>query len=921
MTVDISNGPNRGTIYAVWSNIGIPGVNTGSGIDVYMIKSTDQGVTWSSPAQVNQDPFGLGKQHYFPWICCDPTSGTLSCIFYDDRNVTSAKDEVFVANSRDGGQTWEDFKVSDVSFTPSPIPGLAGGYMGDYLGITAQNRRVYPVWSDNRSGHVMAYTSPFETGPPPNQPWVAFQSFQINDANGKLETGETVNLDMAMANIGDQPTTNVNVTLSCNSPYINLINSVALFGDFNAGDTVTVANAFTIQATNNIPNGTAIPFTLTATDGDSTWVSNFSVTPYAPAFTIGGMVISDASGNGNGILDPGETADILIATTNSGGYAAAGTLGNLTCDNTNITINIGSSNLDSLHIGETKDAMFNVTVSPDAPLNTPVVFGYTVVSGLYTAQKEFNKKIGLIVEDFESGGFTMYPWTQGGNQPWTITNVAPYEGIYSAKSGTITNNQISDLMLQRNVTSPDSISFYFKTSSEANYDYLKFFIDANNVGEWAGDTPWTRAAFPVTVGNHTFKWEYMKDGSVSSGSDCAWLDFIELPTTVVTGVVVSGTVTYANTANTPLSGLTVKLKNNGTVYGTTTTNATGNYTFPVVPVGNYTFEVTTTKPWDGVTATDVLLYRKHIASIVPLTGIYLASGDVNGSGTLTAADVLLIKKRIAAVTNSFPVGDWLFNHSPFSVGNTNVIQNFKGITYGDANGSNIPAANKSVTATRQGIVTLGSVIAGKNEIVVPIHMAEIENMGAFQFSIQYDSKKLKIKNITDWASGIEDVTVATPAPGSLTFVWAANTNGVSIVDDVLCTLHFISNSNDASVLSFEGNPTPVEFSDYDGNIFTPDLIEGAVKSATGIGTTNLSAFSIYPNPNNGKFYLRFDPGKTSVNIKVVNALGITVFEEKDINVAASHSKTMDLSNQPKGVYTLTVEDNRQVTTEKIVIRK
>jgi len=270
MAVDISNGPNRGTIYAVWSNIGVPGVNTGSGIDVYMIKSTNQGNNWSTPVRVNQDEFGLGKQHYFPWICCDPVSGTLSCIFYDDRNVSSTKDEVFAANSRDGGETWEDFKISDVSFTPSPIPGLASSYMGDYLGITAMNRKVYPVWSDNRSGVVMAYTSPFETGPPPNQPWLTFSSFEVNDPNGKLETGETVDLNVAMSNIGDQPASNVNVTLSCASPFINLIQTQAFYGDFNAGDTITVDNAFTIQATNNIPNGTAIPFTLTATDGDST---------------------------------------------------------------------------------------------------------------------------------------------------------------------------------------------------------------------------------------------------------------------------------------------------------------------------------------------------------------------------------------------------------------------------------------------------------------------------------------------------------------------------------------------------------------------------------------------------------------------------------------------------------------------------
>jgi PKD repeat protein len=165
MAVDISGGPYNGYIYLVWSNIGTPGINTGSDIDVYMIRSTNEGVTWSAPVKVNQDEPGLGKEHYFPWIACDRITGEVSVIFYDDRNVSSSQVEVFVASSADGGITWEDFKVSDVAFTPSPIPGLAGGYMGDYIGITALGSRVYPAWPDNRSGTVITYTSPFNLSP------------------------------------------------------------------------------------------------------------------------------------------------------------------------------------------------------------------------------------------------------------------------------------------------------------------------------------------------------------------------------------------------------------------------------------------------------------------------------------------------------------------------------------------------------------------------------------------------------------------------------------------------------------------------------------------------------------------------------------------------------------------------------------
>ena len=184
MAVDISDGSNSGTIYVVWANIGVPGVNTGSGSDIYLIKSSDEGVTWSDPIKVNQDEIGQGKTHYFPWVAVDPSNGTVSVIFYDNRNTSPSQAEAWVANSSDAGETWEDFRVSDVAFTPSPIPGMASGYFGDYLSISALDGKVYPCWTDNRSGHAMTYVSVFET--------VQITSPFNLEAEVDQETGEAV---------------------------------------------------------------------------------------------------------------------------------------------------------------------------------------------------------------------------------------------------------------------------------------------------------------------------------------------------------------------------------------------------------------------------------------------------------------------------------------------------------------------------------------------------------------------------------------------------------------------------------------------------------------------------------------------------------------------------------------------------------
>ena len=44
---------------------------------------------------------------------------------------------------------------------------------------------------------------------------------------------------------------------------------------------------------------------------------------------------------------------------------------------------------------------------------------------------------------------------------------------------------------------------------------------------------WSQEAYLLSPGTHELKWTYKKDGSVSSGQDCAWLDNIVFPPTQV----------------------------------------------------------------------------------------------------------------------------------------------------------------------------------------------------------------------------------------------------------------------------------------------------------------------------------------------------------------------------------------------------
>jgi hypothetical protein len=132
------------------------------------------------------------------------------------------------------------------------------------------------------------------------------------------------------------------------------------------------------------------------------------------------------------------------------------------------------------------------------------------------------------MEDWETNGFTKFPWSSTGNSDWFIDTVH-YEGHYSARSGVISDNQSSQLQVSFNGGSDDSISFYRKVSSEQGYDFLRFYIDDILQGQWSGEGSWKRVAFPVAAGLHIFKWIYSTDVYQLNGSNAAWIDNIVFP--------------------------------------------------------------------------------------------------------------------------------------------------------------------------------------------------------------------------------------------------------------------------------------------------------------------------------------------------------------------------------------------------------
>ncbi len=132
-------------------------------------------------------------------------------------------------------------------------------------------------------------------------------------------------------------------------------------------------------------------------------------------------------------------------------------------------------------------------------------------------------------EGFESGDFSANNWQNGGNADWTIVTSNPQEGTYCAKSGDVTHYENSELFITIDVSRLDTLSFYWRVSSEADYDYLIFSIDGGQIAQISGDTNWSLFEVPIPPGQHTISWKYEKDRNADGGDDAGYIDNITFP--------------------------------------------------------------------------------------------------------------------------------------------------------------------------------------------------------------------------------------------------------------------------------------------------------------------------------------------------------------------------------------------------------
>jgi len=241
-----------------------------------------------------------------------------------------------------------------------------------------------------------------------------------------------------------------------------------------------------------------------------------------PANTV--LVLSP---NGGESLGRGTTNDIQWSSTVTG--------------NVKIELYKGGSLAATLSTNEVNDGSYLWAIPVDQTLAADYKIKISNVDNpSYTDLSDANFSIAIppTLEDaLDTAGVT---WSTSGNLPWFPQSTTSHDGIDAAQSGAISDSQSSSL--ETTLAGPGTLTFWWRVSSESNYDFLTLYLNdveqTGSLAKIAGTVEWIQKTVAIPAGTNTLKWSYIKDYSLSSGSDAAWVDQIVYTPTVLPEIAV-----------------------------------------------------------------------------------------------------------------------------------------------------------------------------------------------------------------------------------------------------------------------------------------------------------------------------------------------------------------------------------------------
>ncbi len=365
---------------------------------------------------------------------------------------------------------------------------------------------------------------------PLDRPLIVADSVAFNQGATHLHYGESAAVDLVVRNVGAETNASGIATIANASGQLQITQDETAIPSLAPDESALIRDAFLIHVSDDVPDGTSVPFTVTTQFNNESFEREFDIAITAPNIKAELLAINDDAGNGNGYLDAGEFASLTFRLANHGHYLAESPRIALQGNEDHIRVITPESTLADMPVGASVEFTFDVFVEFLAGEMPFLDFIVSTTCHELVMENNFSLPLGFSMESFENGVLNPAYWSNDPHHPWQIVDLDAYEGTYCAQSDTtITHNESSQLIFNYTSNEEGTLSFFCKVSSENNYDFLIFSVDSTELGRWSGNAAWYEHAYTIQPGHHQYQWKYAKDYSVDNGEDCAWLDYITLP--------------------------------------------------------------------------------------------------------------------------------------------------------------------------------------------------------------------------------------------------------------------------------------------------------------------------------------------------------------------------------------------------------
>ncbi|MDY0151142.1 MAG: C25 family cysteine peptidase [Candidatus Cloacimonas sp.] len=392
-------------------------------------------------------------------------------------------------------------------------------------------------------------------------PYIVCKNIVINDSDGLHHTGETVSISLYAKNVGlldlNQAGT---ISLSSNSPNIQILNSTIPFSAIAAGDSLVIENAFQLNIIGNFVDNSSASLNFAASYDSYNSQSTSTILLNAPHLQISSYSVN----NETTIINPGQSPSLSFSIQNTGSGNAFSPMLVLFSDSPYVSLSNYELQLTPIGFASTAnyDSAFTVNISPAAELGSSVSINYLLgAENGESIEGNFIIYVGMMSYGFEPDlqSWEVQSLNANFTNQWHRSSSRNHteNGLYSMKFGgagsaQYTGSAYGALLSPVMTVSPNcQLKFYHWMQAEKHatqnayawdggmiqmslngsawaqitpvggYPYKIYSNNASpfaaNTFVYSGDIPWTEAIFQLgnVSGTAQFRWVFGSDSNTS----------------------------------------------------------------------------------------------------------------------------------------------------------------------------------------------------------------------------------------------------------------------------------------------------------------------------------------------------------------------------------------------------------------------